>query len=366
MSSKFSGLSQKIDEFNEERRLIAERKMPAELFFNDTGNPFIGFLKFLKRQPQKLINPEALKNDISDISRVYKKNDFFGKLAITFFAAFFIIIVILVISVCINNDFASALENSPIGIILMVLFALSVIFMFFVNNKDKSGKNGYSEEDYKTYIVNRALYNKIDELIYEPNFGIPYSVASGTKLLPYMVDYNTKDYITGKYNGIYFVSACLCMSMTSSEGGSYDFDGEWLIFKSSKPFKGTLTLSDRSMNMFIRIPTSSNIDKQIKVENEEFNKLFYMESSDQELAYYLLTPQMIEKIIQLKNMLSGNLLIGFCNGYIHIGINKGLKLVNIDYKNANIYSDIETLLDNFNNITEIIETFESDTNIYKF
>lgn len=332
------------NEVNINARKAAERNAPPEAFFYNTGNPFLGFMRFLRRipVPKKQVEPQRLMADLREIANTKKTNMFtrmFG-------------VIIVIFAACILSAFN--------GGIAVLAASIAIVIIFFKTKTSKT-THGYTVNDYKAYVVEQSIAPFVDEIVYEPNFGIPYSVVKDLNVVRMGNRYSTEDLVTGKYRNVYFAQADMRIEYKSDDSTIIYFRGKWIAVKYPKGFSGTVTAVDRDyMN---RIRKAKGLE-YVSMENESFNSLFAVESSSQHLAYYLLTPQLMERIMYIKQYARGQVVVCFKNGYLHIGINNYQNTFEPDYNKLDLYSDIEKFRNEFNLVRGIIEILDIDKSVY--
>ena len=105
---------------------------------------------------------------------------------------------------------------SPIAIFIITVLAILIIVVIKMVSKSKKKQplNYYTVEDYKNYVVHRAIGNEVQELVYEPYFGMPQSVYKDLGVISLGNIYRTEDLITGKYNDVYFAQSDLVVELS--------------------------------------------------------------------------------------------------------------------------------------------------------
>ncbi|SHG03214.1 DUF3137 domain-containing protein [Pedobacter caeni] len=176
------------------------------------------------------------------------------------------------------------------------------------------------------------LLKVIDESItLKPESGISKGDFIDSMLYSIYPDYyGSSDYVQGKIDKTEFYF--------SEVAAAYDLDPKQkkkaaapifkgIVFRAdfNKNFKGTTILSaDHSRKLIVRnghyrgatgvyIPT-----EKIEMENTAFNELFNIRSTDAIEARYLLTPLMMEKLVQLNTGSGGTIGVAFTKNTIYI------------------------------------------------
>lgn len=339
-----------LDSFNRERN---ERAADPSVFFNNTGNPFLGIMHFLQRKPvpPKPIDEQRL---LESFSKCAKKQRNFKKMLR-------LIVVIIPVSVIL-----SMLIGGVIGVILNFLpfIMVPVLIIYLIMNSVKGYNNSdYTINDYKAYVIKKAIEGQVEGLVYEPRFGLPESVYSDLNVMRHGNRYHKEDLITGKYKNVYFVQSDFKVQYESN--GEHDttttyFRGRWIAIDYPKKFNGTVVIIDNSFAYGVK---RKELEK-IQLENPNFNNMFTVRASDMQLGYYLLTPQLVEKIMELKQSTNGNIVACFKNGYLHIFINDGKDSFEPNINNVNLMGDIQKFMQDFTLVSGTIDVLDINNSVY--
>ena len=339
-----------LDSFSRERN---ERAADPRVFFNNTGNTFLGIMHFLQRKPvpPKPIDEQRL---LESFSKCAKKQRNFKKMLR-------LIVVIIPVSVILGM-----LIDGVIGVILNFLpfIMVPVLIIYLIMNSVKGYNNSdYTINDYKAYVIKKAIEGQVEGLVYEPRFGLPESVYSDLNVMRHGNRYHKEDLITGKYKNVYFVQSDLKVQYESN--GEHDttttyFRGRWIAIDYPKKFNGTVVIIDNSFAYGVK---RKELEK-IQLENPNFNNMFTVRASDMQLGYYLLTPQLVEKIMELKQSTNGNIIVCFKNGYLHIFINDGKDSFEPNINNVNLMGDIQKFMQDFTLVSGTIDVLDINNSVY--
>lgn len=316
-----------------------ERKIPAKDFYYKSGNPFVGFLQcFVRKAPVKQVDDvNKLLSDIKDTSNISHK--IFKCLPLI---SLFVIIFSVVAMVFRKSEFMWIFYC--IGAVLFISF---VFYIFKLYHRSKNCS--YNISDYKRYIMNNAIstFALIDDSIYELTAGVPYNVIADTELFDKCDFIKNKNFYTGIHNGIYF--AHIDISLTNNNEGSRTFfDGHMLSVKCPNDFNGIVTITDRQYKFWAR---KKNKNLTSIITNDSFvDSSFIVKTDNENLAKWLLVPEVIRLLKYLKQISNGSILVSFKDGYMHIFIDDKRTLFNIDTKNPDINRDVN----NFHNSMEYI------------
>jgi len=228
----------------------------------------------------------------------------------------------------------SAPEVKTILIIIIALTALVLIVLFSLK---LSRIRKTIKKEYKQRII-RSMISFIDpHLNYKPEGRISESTFNGSKIFLKDPDrYNGDDLVEGMIGktDVEFSELHAEYYTTNDKGNKQYhtiFRGIFFIADFHKNFIGeTIVLPDTAEKLFGKLGTmfqKMNVvrPKLVKLENPEFEKAFAVYGTDQIEARYILTPSMMERIMDFKNK-SGKIHLSFLHSkvYIAIQVNKNL------------------------------------------
>lgn len=351
------------NEVDRRKRRKAERKADPEVFFNKSGNPFLGFMHFLERipVPPKPINEQRLISDfIYDSRNRHSVN--FGYLLFT------MALVLLPILIVYISPSLLMSKASPIAIFIIAV--LLIVFMFVMKivskRKKKQSDSYYTVEDYKNYVVHRAIGDEVQELVYEPYFGIPQSVCKDLGVVSLGNIYRNEDLITGKYKNVYFAQSDLVIEYESGSTENNDhtietyFEGRWIGIQYPKKFTGTVIITD---NSYAHVPKRKDLEI-VELENINFNRMFTVRSNDAHLVYYLLTPQIMERLMYLRENARGHVVASFKDGILHIFIDNGKDSFEPNRYQVDLMRDIQNFKYDFSLVSGVAAILNINDNIY--
>ena len=325
------------NEINANQRHSAERKADPRVFFYQNGNPFLGFMHFLERMPvpKKVVDEQRLMSDFSEYAAHKRK-------------------INRLIIICVISFIFSCFIPFIFIISIIILIAIAILNSVHKNN------GYYTIDDYKAYVIERAISSQVEELVYEPKFGLPQSVFKDINVIRNGNRYHTEDLVTGKFHGVYFVQSDLTVEYHSDKKTITYFMGQWVTIQYPKKFMGTVTIID---DRFVYGVKRKELEK-MELENPDFNKMFNVRASDMHLAYYLLTPQIMERLMYIRQNANGHVIVCFKDGMVHIGISNNKNSFEPNVNNVNLYADIQKFQYEFSLVSGLIEILKIDNNVY--
>jgi hypothetical protein len=253
-----------------------------------------------------------------------------------------------------------------------IIFTMVIgsIITFLVTGKDRKAFS----DMYKREIV-LTTFNKIcNNVTFNLNNGIARNVVAQTEML-YMGDsFTSNDLITGQYKNINFVTSDVRITEThtDSDGNSYTeviFYGQWFIFDFNKEFKANIQVCSSNFrnatrnNLFRR---QEEKFKKVELEDINFNKNFRVYAQHELDAFYVLTPNTMERIMNLKFNTRGSLLLCFIDNKLHVGLNNGKDLFEASvFKKVNLEEATQKTLSEISIITNFVDTLSLDNDLFK-
>lgn len=255
-----------------------------------------------------------------------------------------------------------AIFNYMVFVILFII--ASIILERCLNHKlEKEYKYLY-----KKYFVDSSLRKVFTDVKYIPSARLDQSILSYTGMVDLGDRYHSNDYVSGKYKDINFIGADVRIE---EERETYDsdgnrstyyvdiFKGKWLIFDFNKPFKSDIQIR-QTFFPNARLNRALNFEK-IDLEDVIFNKKFNVYGYNAHEVFYILTPQMIEKIKVLEEKIDGQLLFCFIDSKLYIGINNNVD--SFEPRSVFFKLDENKILENINKEIELITMFVDELNL---
>lgn len=274
-----------------------------------------------------------------------------------------LVIGILIILLVLIIFGASALQG------IFALIVLIWIFIFLFTRKDKNN----FQRAYKRTIVLESLRSIFSDVYYEPNNGIREEVLRSTSMINMGDRYYSNDYISAKYKNIPFVASDVHIEeeYEDSDGDTHTvtlFKGQWFIFDFNKSFKADLQICEKGFRNNKRGSLfSEDRLKKVELEDINFNKQFNVYAVNELDAFYILTPNTMEKIKEVENKVSGSLLFCFIDNKLHVGLYNSKDLFEYKnmYKSINLEQEKNNVLQDMKNITEFVDVLDLDNDLFR-
>lgn len=248
-----------------------------------------------------------------------------------------------------------------IAVILMVLTAISPIFLLFsiafivfgiIKLRDT---NRSFKLIYKQLFVEEPLRRNFSNVIYHWDKGFTSDAVSQFGLCCMGNRFHSEDYICAGYNGVNFELSQVKVQYHTSSGKSSHtvtyFDGRMMVV--DFPEKMVLSVQIFSDNFAYRGRQLTGLrDEKVEMESVNFNKHFDVRAVNPHDAFYLLTPQFMERLeLLLKKYHS--IAVHVSNGKMFIGmkepyndafdVKRGVKSISYPDEMAKVQGDIDDI-----------------------
>ena len=197
-----------------------------------------------------------------------------------------------------RNEVAKAMRWPIIGAFFLIIPPIGLGLIFIGYFKLVKAQRGM-EELYKDAFVKEPLLNNFENVIYEPEGGLPYQTVKNTSLFKMGNRYSSEDYIRAVYAGVDFeVAQIKVMYVDNSDDGHGSetyFDGRIMTFDfPDKLVSSILVYSHKFKHRAVKQKDVKN-DK-VELEATQFNKDFDVYSQVPHDVFYLFTPHLMEKL----------------------------------------------------------------------
>lgn len=279
--------------------------------------------------------------------------------------------VIFVLSAMLAYFYFIFLRSNLLGG-MVVAFSVGFIALFR-RNKDYGvilNKKMKEKVIYKILLfINPNFYFDAEDHIEKEDF-----LDSNLHPKDKITNYTGDDLIRGEFDGLSLKFSELLVREKRSTGRSaYYIDifrGMFFVFDFNKEFNGAaLAISKEGILM----PSASGVKRankglrkfeEVRLENNDFSKKFFVSSTNQVLARYIFTPKLMDKILKFKETLKGDFLISFNNGKLFIGLNTNKEHFHINIQKKFDKEIVFEYFKDINKVFDIAETFDLNNDIW--
>lgn len=261
--------------------------------------------------------------------------------------------------------------------IVFIAIVLILVFLFLIYNVSKEQKVYRSL--FKQNVVREIVYLINPEWNYNSEGKISSMNYQSSGLFEQSWDrYKGDDMVTGEIEKVDFQFSELhteYKTVTTHDGKRQE---EWhTIFKGlfahadfNKEINGrTLVLPDTAEKLFGKwgqnLQKDSSKGKLIKMENPEFEKLFVVYGSDQIESRYILTPTMMEAMVNIRKKYNKNMYFSFIGSRVYIAMSFSQDLFEPRLFRSGVrFEDMENMNQQFSLIEIIIHEMNLNSRIW--
>ena len=242
---------------------------------------------------------KSLSEKIAELERMRKRHAMISALAILGVAVFIILTL-----------FAGS-TGSPLLNVMPIFFMLFAIGAVAFEIR----KGGTSMSDfkalYKSVFVEDVLSKRFQNLFYSWRGGFSHMDVASFNLVRMGNRFKSEDYICATYKGVKFETSDVVVQQHTSSGKSSHtttyFRGRMFVIYMPKMIQASIRITP---DAFIFYPPANKHLEKLDMENVNFNKIFNVYASDPHYAFYILTPDMMEKMLYLKGKY-GSIMMNF-------------------------------------------------------
>lgn len=250
----------------------------------------------------------------------------------------------------------------PIAIVCLVL---TFIFGYQLSRHSEALKKTLGSN-----VINEVLEEVFETVEYNP-FGKISSISSAGMVFPFRYDkLQGSDYIKATYRGLNVelsdVELINAEELIDADGNvdrseNTVFRGQWLICDFGKELSGEVHISGKSKKSY-----GVSISGNVKMENERFNRQFFVNAQNPQEAYYILTPHMMDYILTMSEKSGGTVYMSFLrDGKLHIAVQTGRDFFELGGSKVNIESLRNKFLGELHWFTDIIDELRLADTLYK-
>ena len=262
------------------------------------------------------------------------------------------------------NGINDLFDLTKVYIHIIFVTILSILLMIGVSKGRYYHFGDYNKykKQYKELICKKVLNDLFEdvELIY--NKGLTEATVKNTSIVPMGERFSSEDYHKGKYKGVPFEASDVHtehkVETEHSSGYVTDFLGQCYVFEFNKSFSGSLIVNEKKL-VFNKQP-----ENKLTMEDDEFNRLFTVSAEDKHLAYFILTPNFMNKLKDLTKEMKGHIALSFIDNKLNIAISNKNNIFECDPFKS-IDEELNQVKKELSVVTQIIDTLDLDNDIFK-
>lgn len=218
----------------------------------------------------------------------------------------------------------------------------------------------------KEYMTN-IIGEWIDEGTYFPHRGLSAEAVYACEFLPKADRFHAEDYVSGKIEGVPFQMSDVKLEerrVRHTKNGTQTyyvayFVGQYYVLDFNKDFEGAVQVLESER------PRSRRKFKKIKLESVDFNKKFKTYSTSDHTAFYLLTPQMMSRMLDLEKAHPGKLGFSFIDNKMHMAIHNNHSILEVKMFRKLDEALIDEFKNDFRLLDDLVKELKLNKKIYK-
>ena len=223
-----------------------------------------------------------------------------------------------------------------LGVALMTMldyFIILLIIGFVLICINSSMKSKLSKQFKNEFIISyvKEIY---PDSVYNPRSGIPVDRILEPGFLKRPDRWHSEDYLKASYDGVGFEMSDFTFEerhvTTDGKGNTRTTyvtyaKGRFMIFDFKREFNQVLKVVETA---YLGLNTHGL--EKVETESVDFNKKFKTYSSNPLTAFYVLTPQVQLKLLELESKFKGSIFFAYMKGKLYVTITDGISILDID------------------------------------
>jgi len=262
----------------------------------------------------------------------------------------FIIALILIVSLP---------EKAEILSIILMIIGVGV----FIAGRIKfvSLKKVFKTKHLKPYIEKKYPTYK-----YEPKQGLSREFVNSLGMYKTPDRFRSEDMLLGTFKDVKFTSSDVVLEerrVRHTKNGTQVyyvpyFTGRIFAFDFNKKIVGKVLVSEGHKTTFF------NKLSKVSLESIDFNKQFNTYATDQESAFYILTPQFMEALLKIERNNPGSITMLFTEGKYYIGINSNRDTFELSLWHKVNEETVKSFIKDLTIFEEIVDELKIDRKIF--
>ena len=251
-----------------------------------------------------------------------------------------------------------------IGAFLGAIFLFILVFVGIILIAVSSSMKSKVSKEFKNKFVPELVKSLYPDAIYRPNEGLSEKTIIEPGFYKRPDRFYSEDYVSATYNGIPFVMSDFDLKERhvhrNSNGGttvSYDTyaKGRFMVFDFKREFKQVVKVAETK---YLGLNTRGL--EKVETESMEFNKKFSTYSSDALTTFYVLTPQIQLKLLELESKFKGSIFFAFMNGKFYVAICDNISILDVNASKKVTNETLEILISQLSVPASIINELNLD------
>ena len=270
-----------------------------------------------------------------------------------------------------NKLMYTGIALSVVGVIgmftfLPLLMILTVIGFILIgissNQKSKISK------EFKTKFVPELIKDLYPNASYNPSYGLSEGHILEPGFFKRPDRFYSEDLVTATYNGIPFEMSDFDLkerhvTRNSNGGTTVTYEtyakGRFMIFDFKREFNQVVKVAE---SKYLGLNTRGL--EKVETESVDFNKKFSTYASDPVTAFYVLTPQIQLKLLELETKFKGSIFFAFMKGKFYVAICDNVSILDVNASKKITQDTIDILVSQLSVPASVINELKLDSAKY--
>lgn len=231
-------------------------------------------------------------------------------------------------------------KEAIVCLVLAIVAGIFLLFSFFIHELSfflgigilvvtiflYSSKSGKYKRVFKQYFIADQFQNILGVKVDVELSGYNEDYIKNSHLIPTSNTYSSDDLISFDYHGVKVRRGDVHTEQVVSTGKTTTrvtlFQGQYMTFTFPKQITSFMIIKDNTFfdekpgGFFSSAPKTSKVE----LESIEFNKMFDVFAADEHEAFYLLTPQFMNLLMEFRRKSNCKVYYGFMRNEFHIAV----------------------------------------------
>lgn len=268
-------------------------------------------------------------------------------------------IIVGIIGALVMLVFGSSLNLTEDGLWIVFLGAVPGGIIYIVANAEVKKIS----IEFKNTFVKAEIEKRITDSYFNPNEGVSSTIVGDSKLAILHERYSTEDLLKGKVNEVDFMCADVHIQDVRRSGKHTTvvttFKGRFYQFDFPKEFNSNVLLLQPG-----QYRPFSGLQK-VKLESIDFNSEFKIYTTNEHDTFYLLTPQLMDKLLVLDRKYADKIGFSFLYNKLYIAIDSRTDAFDVMHMGDITLEHIDNAVREIENIIEFVEYLRLDNTLFK-
>ena len=221
-----------------------------------------------------------------------------------------------------------------VALMMVIPYMFMLIFVGIVLICINFAKKSKLSKKFKNEFIISYVKEMYPDSTYDPYDGIDVNRILEAGFFKRPDRWHLEDYLKASYDGVPFEMSDFtfeeCHVTTDSRGNTRTTyvtyaKGRFMIFDFKRDFNQVLKVAETA---YLGLNTHGL--EKIETESVNFNKKFKTYTSNPLTAFYVLTPQIQLKLLELESKFKGSIFFGYMKGKLYVAITDGISILDID------------------------------------